>query len=627
MRYVISGNDCKLISVLIKTIPFSECRVCQAENFLVCAEQNNLSAQRFIWLYSPPWQLRDGVLDNAAEALRVWQQQAQAMMGLRQKLGNKLTLINTSRISAQRILSELGEGDFVPESVTEQLPADPALNMALSQAFALMAPEYWDTYESLELASWLPEGTPDYRAAWPALLDNDIADLLLAVTAVAAYKQSAEESPRLVAELECAQLHLLEANQNLALQQAENARLAAELELKNIDLVNAATVKLEFQTNSALLKQEHDLLLVQLHQLQEELEVLHQEKHQLETTLLPELAQTKLSLSTANVSLQQQTQLASALALELESSKAYGIETAKQRFETATDNAALKQENTLLLARLHQVQEEFEVCYQDNQATKDALITELAASKQSLFESGAALEQKTQMAAKHAAELQQKQSSLTANTEQLNQQSKAIEALSAELASAKLAAAEASKQRVSLADSDLKQENELLLNQLHQVQEELEALYLAGQGSQPVVVQVPVKPIVVSQPKAMANFYGSADRVKQHLSYRLGATLIKQSDSFGAWLGLPAAISKELRLHKQRQIEQAKKPKLPPIAMYRDAHEAEKVKQHLSYRLGSIMLANSKSPLGWIKMPFALIAESGAFKRERVAASNVCSVR
>ena len=41
MQFIISGLDCYPLATLIKTIACSEIRVCQAEEFLSCAEKNH----------------------------------------------------------------------------------------------------------------------------------------------------------------------------------------------------------------------------------------------------------------------------------------------------------------------------------------------------------------------------------------------------------------------------------------------------------------------------------------------------------------------------------------------------------------------------------------------------------
>lgn len=152
---------------------------------------------------------------------------------------------------------------------------------------------------------------------------------------------------------------------------------------------------------------------------------------------------------------------------------------------------------------------------------------------------------------------------------------------------------------------ELGEENELLLSQLHQVQEELERYYLENQRLKQKLA--PPKP---------PGPYGAADRIKRQLSYRLGAVMIERSRSVGGWLSMPWALAAEVRAFRQEAAARPAK-KLPPIHTYRDAHEAERVKQHLSYRLGSTLLQHGKSPLGWLKLPFALQRQVREFRLQR----------
>jgi hypothetical protein len=158
------------------------------------------------------------------------------------------------------------------------------------------------------------------------------------------------------------------------------------------------------------------------------------------------------------------------------------------------------------------------------------------------------------------------------------------------------------------ASTELQEENDLLLSQLHKVQEELERYYLENR-------QLKVGGAKL-QSQSKQTYYGAADRVKQQLSYRLGATMIAQSRSVGGWLRMPFALNAEFKRFKQDQAARANQ-KLPPIVQYRDAHDAERVKQHLSYRLGARMIANSKTLGGWVAMPWALLGETQAFRKER----------
>ncbi|UUC91703.1 hypothetical protein [Comamonas sp. C11] len=153
-------------------------------------------------------------------------------------------------------------------------------------------------------------------------------------------------------------------------------------------------------------------------------------------------------------------------------------------------------------------------------------------------------------------------------------------------------------------NADLEKENELLLTQLHKVQRELERHYLENSK------------LKATQPPKPQAYYGAADRVKKQLSYRLGSTMIRQSRSISGWLNMPFALSAEAKRFKQDQAA-GKDQQLPPIAQYQDAHEAELIKQHLSYRLGSRLLTNTRTLGGRISLPWSLYAEVKAFRKER----------
>lgn len=148
------------------------------------------------------------------------------------------------------------------------------------------------------------------------------------------------------------------------------------------------------------------------------------------------------------------------------------------------------------------------------------------------------------------------------------------------------------------ANPELQQENELLLLQLHQVQEELERYYLENQ-------RLKAKPTTPAKPAQAPAPYGAAERVKQQLSYQLGSKMIERSRSLGGWLGMPFALMGVARQYK-RELPKRKAAKQVPIEKYRDAYEAERVKQHLSYRLGTVLIQHGKNPLRWPALPFAL---------------------
>lgn len=160
-------------------------------------------------------------------------------------------------------------------------------------------------------------------------------------------------------------------------------------------------------------------------------------------------------------------------------------------------------------------------------------------------------------------------------------------------------------------DPQLTEENELLLSQLHQVQEELERYLIENQRlkKRESQSQQPTKPSRVA-------VYGAADRVKQQLSYRLGATLIDNSRTVGGWLSMPWAVRRVVAQYR-RDLPHHQAKNLPPIHTYADAYEADRVRNHLSYRLGEAFLKNARSPVGWLRMPFALNSAVKTYRQQQ----------
>ena len=272
-------------------------------------------------------------------------------------------------------------------------------------------------------------------------------------------------------------------------------------------------------------------------------------------------------------------------------------------------NTALQdseQENGLLLQQLHQVQEELESRYlqSQEQAKKLAELHKLQTDLKAAEDKAAKLQQAEAVTQKLQADLKAAQDKAA----KLQQAEAVNHKLQADLKAAQDKAAKLQQAAAKPASAELQEENELLLSQLHKVQEELERYYLENLQLKSGGVKL--------QSQSNATYYGAAERVKQELSYRLGATMIAQSRSVGGWLRMPFALNAEFKRFKQDQAARANQ-KLPPIAQYRDAHEAERVKQHLSYRLGARMIANSKTLGGWVAMPWALLGETQAFRKER----------
>lgn len=146
------------------------------------------------------------------------------------------------------------------------------------------------------------------------------------------------------------------------------------------------------------------------------------------------------------------------------------------------------------------------------------------------------------------------------------------------------------------------EENQLLLTQLHTVQEELERYYLENQK--------------LKEKKQPPRLYGAAERIKQQLSYRLGAKMIENSRSLLGILSMPFSIASVVSEY-HKDIKARGDKKLPPIHTYADAHEAQRVKQHLSYMLGECMLNTYKKPLGILRLPSAIFKTIKVFKQQK----------
>lgn len=251
-------------------------------------------------------------------------------------------------------------------------------------------------------------------------------------------------------------------------------------------------------------------------------------------------------------------------------------------------------ENEGLTVQLHEAQEEA----RHQQLRQQQL-------EQRVAEQEREAQRQTELLARQSAEAKAQLEAARAEHARLEEELKAMRAQAEADLMAARAKADAEAKAAADRAQELGEENELLLNQLHQVQEELERYYLENQRLKQKLA--PPKP---------PGPYGAADRIKRQLSYRLGAVMIERSRSVGGWLSMPWALAAEVRAFRQEAAARPAK-KLPPIHTYRDAHEAERVKQHLSYRLGSTLLEHGKSPLGWLKLPFALRRQVREFRLQR----------
>ncbi|WP_354675180.1 coiled-coil domain-containing protein [Cupriavidus alkaliphilus] len=271
----------------------------------------------------------------------------------------------------------------------------------------------------------------------------------------------------------------------------------------------------------------------------------------------------------------------------------------KQAEEKLAARREIEKDNQVILTQLHLLQEELEDRYLEGKQQ-----CEHVKEMESRLEQQQRIEREN---AQLLPQLEQVKKELQRREVEFSNQSKKLESL---LASEKLAneRAHAAEERVQR-QQDLVQENEILLTQLHHVQKELERYHLENRS-------LALKTQASGQGSGNSVYYGAVDRVKKHLSYRLGATMIDCSRSFRGWLCMPWALLCETRQFRA-EISSVDRQKRPPLSEYGDADEAERVKRHLSYRLGVKLLANARSPIGWLKLPFLLRREVIAFKLEK----------
>jgi len=273
------------------------------------------------------------------------------------------------------------------------------------------------------------------------------------------------------------------------------------------------------------------------------------------------------------------------------------VQSLEKEVKNSNVQKELAEENDLLLAQLHQVQEELERYYLENEKNKG-----LAAEKASVENKRQALE-----AEKKALEQRLKEQQTTVEKENAVQIAKQ-RALAEEKQSleSKLQAMQQQVQSLekevknSNVQKELTEENGLLLAQLHQVQEELERYYLENQK--------------LKQEQKPA-YYGAAERLKSELPYQLGAAIIERSRQVWPVLFLPISLSRIARQY--RKHAKASGEQLPPLEAYRDFYEAEKAQKHLSYSLGETWLKHSRTPWGWVVMPFALSRARKAYRQYR----------
>lgn len=151
-------------------------------------------------------------------------------------------------------------------------------------------------------------------------------------------------------------------------------------------------------------------------------------------------------------------------------------------------------------------------------------------------------------------------------------------------------------------------ENNLLIVQIHQLQEELERYHIENQKLKNNEVSKSERTIKYLEQKP--THYGAAERVRQDLPYRLGEKIVKAKQPKHI-VSLPFVLAKEYIGFQKNKVSVKS---LPPIELYKDAYEAEKIKKQLSYKLGVVVTTEVKSYKDLLSLPFKIVKEVVDFK-------------
>ena len=105
-------------------------------------------------------------------------------------------------------------------------------------------------------------------------------------------------------------------------------------------------------------------------------------------------------------------------------------------------------------------------------------------------------------------------------------------------------------------------------------------------------------------------------RLKSQLQYRLGFTMVSCSRTLKGWLWMPFALARQFK-HSYEADGEDGSEKINARPARKSDDSGTQIRNQLSYRLGSTLVKNARSPVGWIKLPFALVSETVAFKRNQ----------
>lgn len=117
-----------------------------------------------------------------------------------------------------------------------------------------------------------------------------------------------------------------------------------------------------------------------------------------------------------------------------------------------------------------------------------------------------------------------------------------------------------------------------------------------------------------SEFKKKKQYFGAEERIKQQLSYKLGEKLVELGH---VWYGPFVAPFSFYKVTKKHKKEPKAYSHLPPVELYSDFHEAEKLKRYLPYKFGQTIANRQRSVWGMFTLPFTLISTYTKHREER----------
>ena len=439
------------------------------------------AAAPVIWLYQAPW----ASTGPAALRLNSWISLQRQALRHRAKQPEPWVLVNIEAVNPDLLAEELGI--WVADTEDAALSAAGSANTSAgnehagsglaalwAKLFEWSAPQAWDVYEALEAAAWAAPELPQpwVREQLPTPELRSLEALQKQMSDAATMQSRVAELERALQEAQDASRHQLEG----ALHELERTKALAGANSQQAQEAEAALARAQEQLTQAQL--EADALLQQLHQVQEELEQLFLQGKEREVAEAQSRAELQAAAEQARAEGQAAVEQVKAEGrAALESAQAEARAAAERAQQAALQAQAIadqkaaalneaQQEGELLLLQLHQVQEELEQLFlqgKEREATEAKARAELQAAVEQAKAAGHAAAEQARTEGRAAAE-----------------QAKAEGRAAAERAQQSAQQAQALADQRAAALTESQQEGELLLLQLHQVQEELETHFLRG---------------------------------------------------------------------------------------------------------------------------------------------------